>query len=78
MFKDELEYFVAHQEELVEKYQGKVLVIKGNELLGVYDDALEAYLEAQKRYELGTFMIQACEPGPQAYSVTIGSIQSFT
>lgn len=77
MFKDELEFFVAHQEELVEKYQGKVLVIKGNELLGVYNDALQAYLETQREHELGTFMIQPCQPGPEAYNVTIGSIQSF-
>lgn len=37
-----------------EKYQGKVLVIKGKEILGVYDTPLEAYLETQKRYEPGT------------------------
>ncbi len=78
MFKDELEFFVANQEGLVEKYRGKVLVIKGKEILGVYDTPLEAYLETQKQYEPGTFMIQPCQPGPEAYNVTLGSIQSFT
>lgn len=77
MFKDELEYFVAHQSELVEKYEGKVLVIKGNELLGVYNSALQAYTETQKQHKPGTFMIQPCQPGPQAYTVTITAIQSF-
>jgi len=74
MFKDELDFFVSHQAELVEKYQGKILVIKGNELLGVYNDALQAYTETQKHYEPGTFMIQPCQPGPEAYSVTISPI----
>lgn len=77
MFNDELEFFVANQTELVEKYQGKVLVIKGHELLGVYNDALQAYTETQKQHIPGTFMIQPCQPGPQAYTVTISSIQSL-
>jgi hypothetical protein len=75
MFKDELEFFVAHQDELVEKYEGKILVIKGGELLGVYNDPLQAYIETQKQYELGTFMIQPCQSGPEAYTVTISPVQ---
>jgi hypothetical protein len=73
MFKTELDYFKANQDELVKKYLGKVLVIKGNSIIGVYGNALEAYLEAQKKNKLGTFMIQPCRPGPSAYTVTISS-----
>ena len=72
-FADELAYFVEHQDELVQKYRGKYLVLRGREIVGVYSTALEAYLEAQKKYELGTFMIQPCEPGPDAYTVTVSS-----
>lgn len=71
MFKDELEFFITNQNELVKQYVGKVLVIKGQEILGVYDTTLQAYLETQKQHTLGTFMIQPCEPGPDAYSVTL-------
>ena len=71
MFKDELDFFIANQDQLVKQHEGKVLVIKGHEVLGVYDTALQAYIEAQKQYPLGTFMIQPCEPGPDAYSVTL-------
>ena len=74
MFDTELNYFKAHQDELVAKHQGKTLVIRGENVEGAYDSALQAYLEAQKRFELGTFMIQSCEPGPEAYSVTISSM----
>jgi len=73
MFKEELEFFIANQSDLVSKYHGKVLVIKGQTIIGVYQDALDAYLQAQKEHEIGTFMIQPCEPGPYAYTVTLSS-----
>lgn len=72
-FKDELEFFITNQADLVNKYRGKVLVLKGHTVIGVYATVLEAYLQAQKEHKLGTFMIQPCEPGPEAYTVTISS-----
>jgi hypothetical protein len=73
VFKEELDFFMANQRELVLAHRGMVLVIRGREVVGVYPSALEAYVDAQKSYELGTFMIQPCEPGPGAYSVTLSS-----
>lgn len=75
MFKDELEFFIANQARLVKEYGGKILVIKGQAILGVYDTAFQAYIETQRQHEPGTFMIQSCQPGPEAYSVTISPIQ---
>jgi hypothetical protein len=74
MFTEELNFFIANQEDLVREHHGKVLALKGREILGVYPDALTAYLETQKKYPVGTFMIQPCAPGPEAYTVTISSI----
>jgi len=73
MLKDELDFFVANQDDLVKQHRGRVLVIKGQRVVAVYESPLEAYIEAQKTHELGTFMIQACEPGPEAYTVTLSS-----
>jgi hypothetical protein len=73
MLQAELDYFIAHQDELVRQYRGKVLVLKDQQVVGVYDTLLRAYLEAQKHYALGSFMLQPCEPGPDAYTVTITS-----
>ena len=73
MFTEELEFFVTNQNILVEQYGGKFLVIKGKTIIGVYSSALEAYFNTQKTHKLGTFMIQPCEPGPDAYTVTIAS-----
>lgn len=73
MFLEELDFFKAHQDELVRKHKGKVLAIKGQTVIGAYPDALIAYLEAQKEHQVGTFMLQPCEPGPEAFTVTISS-----
>ena len=71
MFDVELKYFIDHQDELVSKHQGKTLVIRGEDVVGAYGSALEAYIEGQKQFPLGSFMIQPCEAGPSAYTVRI-------
>ena len=73
MFESELKYFITNQADLVSKYDGKALVLRGEALVGVYDTPLDAYLAAQRQFEPGTFMIQPCSPGPEAYTVTIHS-----
>ncbi len=75
MFEKEMQFFKSNQNDLVKKYNGKTLVIQGWTILGVYASALQAYTETQKEHAVGTFMIQPCEPGPDAYTVTIASTQ---
>ena len=74
----ELEYFKAHQDELVKQYEGKFLIIKDQKVEGVYDTEIEAYTEAQKRFELGTFMIQQCIAGKESYTQSFHSRVSFS
>lgn len=74
MFKEELQFFKDNQNDLVSKHSGKVLVLKGKTVLGVYDTELDAYLESQKEHALGTFMIQRCIPGDDAYTLRIASV----
>ena len=64
----ELRYYIEHQDELVEKYNGKFLVIIGEQVVDVFDDLKTAYLEASAKYELGTFMIHRCSPGEASYT----------
>lgn len=73
MFDRELEYFIANQDRLVAEYRGKTLVLRDNEVVGVYDRTLDAYLDAMRKYEPGTFMIQPCVEGTDAYTVTVTS-----
>lgn len=76
MFDTELSYFIAHQDELVAAHRGKVLVIVGEKVEGVFPNTLQAYVTAQKMFKPGTFMIQPCEPGPSAYTVLINSVHA--
>lgn len=51
-------FFTDNFEALRKKYNGKHIVIKDGEVVGVYDSDLDAYLSAKSRFELGTFIIQ--------------------
>lgn len=65
----QFEYYLSHQAELVEKYNGKVLVIANQAVVGVYDSEDDAYWDAIEKYQLGTFCIQLCTPGRKAYTM---------
>lgn len=77
MLRDEFQYFLAHQDELVQKYRGKVLVIKNQQVIGVYDSDADAYYAAKAEHELGTFLIQRCDPGPEAYTQSFNARVKF-
>ena len=69
----QLEYFKSHQNELVKKYEGKFLVIKDQEVQGIYNAEIEAYTDAKKKFELGSFLIEQCRPGQESYTQTFHS-----
>ena len=73
----ELNYYIKHQDELVEKYEGRVIVIKGHEVLGEFDNELEALEETSKDHKPGTFFIIRCEPGEDRYKQVFHSRVSF-
>jgi hypothetical protein len=73
MFEKEFQYFLDHQDELVRDYDGKILVLRGEQVVGVYESKLDAYSASIKKYERGTFMIQQCIAGPKAYRRYISS-----
>ncbi len=66
--KNEFEYYLKNQDELVKKYNGRFIVIKDSEVIGDYDNELEAINTTMKNHELGTFLVQKCEPGSESYS----------
>ena len=70
MLEKEFQYYLNNQEELLKKYQGRHLVIKGQKVIGSYDSEAQAYLETKKEHEPGTFLIQLCTPGEKDYTLT--------
>lgn len=71
--RDEFEYYLAHQESFVAKYNGKFVALKDHEVIGVYDDELSAATDAGKKFKLGTFLVQKVEAGDSTYSQTFHS-----
>lgn len=69
----EFKYYLDNQKELIEKYNGKYVVIKEARVLGVYDSELKAIEETSKTDKLGTFLVQKCEPGSESYTYTFHS-----
>ena len=74
----EFEFYLSNQDELVEEYDGKYIVIKNESVLGAYDDELTAISETQKAHELGTFLVQKVSTGDAEYSQTFHSRAVFS
>ena len=63
---------------LVKKYSGKYIVIKDQQVLGVYETDLEAISKTSENHEIGTFLVHKCESGEQNYTATFYSRVAFT
>lgn len=69
MLEKEFKYYLDHQTELVENYNGKVIVIINDEVIGEYSNKKDAYLESIKKHKPGTFLIIECSPGNNGYTI---------
>lgn len=77
MLEKEFKYYIDNQDEFVKEYNGKHIVIVGEQVVGAYDSLSDAYTESQKKYKLGTFLIQLVTPGKSAYTQTFHSRAVF-
>lgn len=75
--KAEFKYYIDHHKEMVEKYNGKVIVIKDQKVIGVFETEAEALTNAQKENKLGTFLVQKVEPGTSGYTQVFHSRVAF-
>lgn len=69
--KKNLEWYIANQKDLSAKYDGKILLIADQNLIGAFDSMEDAYVEGAKRFEIGAFSLQPCSPDPDSYTLTI-------
>jgi len=70
--ENEFKFYLDNQASILAKYGGKFVVIVGDEVVGAFDSMADAYFDSIKKYEPGTFLIQECTEGEEAYT------QSFT
>lgn len=71
--EQEFDYFITHQDDLVRKYRGKFVVIKDEKVIAAYASEFEAVEQTAKEQELGTFLVQLCEPGSESYTQSFHS-----
>ena len=68
--REQFEYYRDNQNEFVCKYDGRVIALKDNIVLGVYDDEFIAVSETEKEHELGTFIVQKVSLDEEVNAVT--------
>ena len=69
----EFDYYLANQTKLVDQFGGRVLVIKDQSVIGDYESEIEALMASADHHDLGSFLIQRCEPGDGSYVQTYHS-----
>ena len=65
----ELETYYAHQQELLQTAAGKYVVIKGTNILGIYDSATEAYGQTYQRLGNVPFLLRRVQEQEQVYVI---------
>ena len=66
MLEKEYKFFIDHRDEFIKKHKNKYIVIKDEQVLGVYNSINEAAIATTKDHPLGTFIIQQCIPADQS------------
>ena len=71
--KKEYEHYVEIREELAKTNDGKFVAIKGEEVLGVFDDYLQAANTVYIAHEKGTVLMQEISKDPDSLNVVIST-----
>ncbi len=76
-FKKEYDYFLEIREDLAKSNdksnEGKFVAIKGQEVLWVFDDYLQAANTVYVAHEKGTVLMQAISRDPESLNVVIST-----
>lgn len=79
VLEEELAYYNQHREDLLSKYEGKFLLIKGSELVGSFENAEAAYQEGLRRFGNTPFLIKPVlreEPVHQIPALSLGILHA--
>ena len=74
----EFKYYLANQKNLIKEYSSKYLVIKGEQVIGVYTTQEEAIQETMKEHQLGTFLVHYVQADGKNTSQTFHSRVIFS
>ena len=80
MLETERQYFAQNHTELIAKHLGKFVVIKGEELVGVFNTIEEALSEGARQFQLQPFLVREVTiKGPQDINIpalTLGLLRA--
>lgn len=74
MLEKEFEFFNANKKQLIEKYNGKFIVIVQDEVKGSYKTKIEALTESVAKFGLGKFFIEFCTTDESFYNWTFSNL----
>ena len=57
MLEKEFQYYLDHQNELVQNFNGRFIVIRDCKVIGDYSSELEAINTTKENHEIGTFLV---------------------
>ena len=60
VLEKEMAYYIEHQAELLKRYEGKYILIKGEKIIGVYESEEKAYKAGLKKFGNKPFFITCC------------------
>ena len=66
---EELKTFEAHKSALLKSEKGKYVLIKGNEIIGLYDQKEDALTEGYQRFQLKGFLVQRVQEEYDTYYI---------
>ena len=81
MLCEEIRYFNESLENWIKQYPGKVALVKGKELIGIYDTEDEALAEGARRYQLQPFLVRRIvldQPDVTVPALTLGILYAYS
>ena len=77
MQSTDFEWFKANIDALYDEYGPTFLAIKDEKVLGAYESYGEGVRSTMENEQLGTFIVQRCDRGEEAYTNYIASTSFY-
>ena len=59
----EFQFYLANKKRFLDEHEGKFLVIRGEKVIGVFEDKVKAIDKTREKFPLGTFLVQHIKKG---------------
>jgi hypothetical protein len=81
MLDEERQYYQENQAEWLKQYAGRIVLVKGRQLIGVFNTPDEAMAEGARRFGLTNFLVRrvdAAEEEIRIPALTLGLLRGHT